>query len=993
MRQVVDFRSSNGDTGYPESDAILPVADGESANQAVLRRPTENTRLRTETLRTLLREYACLADTHTRLYSAVQGNPITFDGVYPGNSGVFTIGTDLVVLSMGSPGRSTSYPYIGSSKAALSVGTPASNEVVFTSVKKQWEGSSFPAADANAIAVEIVAGSSVTVTLKGPNLDHIYITIVSGTTTCNDVISAVNGSAANTLVLASLGAGSTGTNAAGLWGTAQWGGDYTKRFLKGGVAGVIHKISSSVLSTFFAASTANRIQEGDMIGIWYDKNVDTAGTGGRLQSTYENGNYALTAGQLFNSRREPEKVPNGIPICKCISATTLLFADGSYIQNGFPAPLGFDSLQWQFVSWGDANLAAYCYNGVNEGIQRVTTGTHGHNPAVSIREAFENTDEQVHYLRGHTAAYYSVTDGSTTTGGQFDSSTGIQDAIAAAQAANGGTILVRRGTYAISVKQTCTKPIRIIATEGPVTVQTFVDEALTFQTNNHSLEGLYFIGITSSFEILWASTSASLHVKDCTFQTSGLKFSTTGHVEFNNCTFSSIAATYAIGSSAASLRMVDCTINANATAFQITSAGKHELVNCVISVTNAWKAFECTNCGGPLVLTDVTIWCEPFGIPVVELNNTPANITNLTFMMTAGGESVSSNLLRIEGKNVYCTNVKMNLMARQLKYAGTNSPIYAIGDNIVLDHIELHNFYIPFGATWLDTLTGVYPMICIAGATGDGTKGTVTLQHSKVHTMYTASKSGVGTDIMSGAIVGAPGRSSSNFGTGGCQATYKESGRIIVDDLTVDATVKYARGDNALSRFVAVTNLQNGSIVKNCNFSVGTYKYVVHAVNARDVTIENNLFMFGFGQTYGTGESEYECLKLIYVTMDADMATFDGQHIKVLNNRALVHDFVYGAQTTLFRYFHIEGKSGDPTYAPDVRGNQVTNNDVVANKGNVGIYIKYSYGPVFQANTGSFQGGGSPVSAEFGYDSGSVSVPCPDFGNWATFNRGVVVNV
>jgi len=809
MRQVIDFRSSNGDTDYPESNAILPVTDGEAANQTIFRRPTENTRLRTELLRTVLHEHACLVDANTHLYSAVPGNPTTFEGVYPANSGTFLLGTDLVLVSFGSPGRSTSYPYVGSSKASLSVGTPSSNEVVFTSVKKQWEGSAFPAADANAISVEIVAGASLTVTLKGAsgNLNHIYITIVSGTTTCNDLITAVNVSAANTLVLASLGSGSTGTNAAALWGAPQWSGDYTQRFLKGGVAGVLHTITPTVLATFFAASTANRIQEGDMIGVWYDKNVDTTGTGGRLQSTYENGNYVLTAGQLFNSRRQPEKIPNCIPICKAINSTTLLFADGSLIQVGYPAPLGFDSLQ---ISWAYNGMAGLynCYDGVNEGVKRVSTGTHPHNPALTNREAFENIDEQVYALRGHTGVFVSVTDGSASTGGQYNGPGGLRAAFLALAAANGGTIHVRKGSYTFSVNLSTTKAIRIIGVEEGVTItanhpsgyaMTFTSSAAGSRIENVNL-------ISGSGPDLLDVQAANVTIEQCQL---------TGNGRLLNVT------------STAKLRVLDTQITGTGVGQQLIymaaggSSGMFD--NCTITVPDNNIGLNAT-AGVRLVISNTKIICSPFTTAqwVVSIEGGIIRLDNVEWTVTGTGD-IYTSLLNVQADALVATNLYFNMANQLLRFAANNSPIILVSPNGVVDGLTIINAgKIPTSGGDGFILNYLVPYVRV---TGFG--GLVTIRNAKL--------SGF---VMSGAPSGA-----AQFTVFGDQSAaaqrYTIEGSGVFEDVYVD--LSGLTHTDIAAYYACFSGIQPESMFDDCKIELGATGYLTHGwyvIDTTDVTIE-----------------------------------------------------------------------------------------------------------------------------------------------------------
>jgi hypothetical protein len=494
MRHVVDFRT-NSDLGEFDANSIVPYVDGEPAGQTVFRRPPENLRTRSDTLRGLVRNHVVLLDLNQAGPLMWGGGTITFAGASATYTGIFTTSADLLVSSFATPGDDTiPTTYIGSTQAVLMVGTPASNQVVFTSVQKQFQGATLATADASWISVEIVHTGSVSIVVN--DLHNIYITINAGTTTCNDVIAAVAGlPAAAALVTATLGGGSTGTNPAATWTTTDWAGNYARRFLEGGVAGVTHVVPASAFSNFFA-TPANVLRKGDTLAIWYNTDIDATGTGGRFQSTPENANTVLAAANLFNSRREPAKIPNSIPICKCVNDDLLIFADGSYIYRGTPAELHADSTL--LLSAEDGLLSTPL------GWVRLNAGTH--TPPTTIRQALDNTDQdldtvmtEVETARSstifgaagsldarceagdtHSRAFVSVTDGTLSTGGLYNGTTALETAILAMEAGEGGRILVRRGNYTISTALVISSAITIIGVEDDVIITSSVVGSRTF---------------------------------------------------------------------------------------------------------------------------------------------------------------------------------------------------------------------------------------------------------------------------------------------------------------------------------------------------------------------------------------------------------------------------------------------------------------------------------------------------------------------------------
>lgn len=548
MRHIVDFRT-NSDTGEIDADAVIPYLDGEAANQTTFRRPVENTRSRTEVLRTHMREHVLMRDIDRNGPGLWGGGTITFYGTAAGGGdGKFTVGSSLYVVPMITPGDGvgSTPPYIASSKALLTIGTLGSNQVIVTSVKKQFEGSDLAKADANRLSVEVLNDTAESIVLEGASGDvnNIKIKIISGTTTAQDLVDLINNDVTVTqYVTAALEGTSTGTNNADLWGPSQWGSDFSQRFLQGGYPGVVHEIPFGNINSFFAAHAENPLKKGDTLAIAYDKIIDDGGIGGVLQSTTENGNTVMSAGSLINTRREPERCANAIAICKCIDNDTILFIDGSYIKKDVAASLYFDS--------GSVTNAALLGAIDTTGWTRMHQSPGAHIPPTNIQESLNNADdifqsvmaeieaarnssvygaqssldarmepadveinnarnsatygakasldlrieapeleiggarvtdplqpggggytdlaERLSRHAGHAAATVTV----SSVAGDDAMFTTIDAAITALNAADGGTILVRKGTsaYSITGPITVSKPTRIIAVEPGIEIE------------------------------------------------------------------------------------------------------------------------------------------------------------------------------------------------------------------------------------------------------------------------------------------------------------------------------------------------------------------------------------------------------------------------------------------------------------------------------------------------------------------------------------------
>lgn len=485
----IDFRNAS-DSGEAESAAIQPYTNGEPANQTVLRRPTENNRTRSDVLRSILREMVILADIDRNM-AVHGGGTITWGGAAATYTGQFTLGADLNLMPFATPGGSVTVPYVESTNAVLSVGTPSTNELVFTSKFRQWEQTGADpdiAKDANRISIEIRDTGSVSVAVEGATGEenNIVIGVDFGTSTCQNVIDAVTADVnANKLVTVTLGSGTLGSATSPKFSEAEWGTDFSVRYLRGGAGGTVHVITNANLSAFWGAHAENPLKKGDTLAIWYDQLLELATDGGRFQSVPENSNITIPSGALFNTRREPEKIPNCVPICKCIDDDTLLFIDGSYIVRGIPATLTEDS-------FGGGNGSIDSSSWV-----RIDAAPGPHVPPSTIQETLNNTDAvidaamteienarssaltgahanldtRLEQAEGFFPTYVLDAAGSS---GHYTGATAFSDAIVALAtgSASGATMILRPGTYTMPTSNiVLTKRIWVVAAAEGVTIQ------------------------------------------------------------------------------------------------------------------------------------------------------------------------------------------------------------------------------------------------------------------------------------------------------------------------------------------------------------------------------------------------------------------------------------------------------------------------------------------------------------------------------------------
>jgi len=173
-----------------------------------------------------------------------------------------------------------------------------------------------------------------------------------GTVTLEDVRAALEGDLdiTNLVSIPILGTGDTGTVIDVADVAAPPAGEFIfdKEYQR-----ELHLISNVALQAFFNINppTApypfpNQLKDGDTLGIYYPyikdpeaffgPHADPTKVGGRRQATLTNNALAAVvetdSSQLFNSTYEPEKVAQGIPICKRIG-DDLIFIDGTIVKG------------------------------------------------------------------------------------------------------------------------------------------------------------------------------------------------------------------------------------------------------------------------------------------------------------------------------------------------------------------------------------------------------------------------------------------------------------------------------------------------------------------------------------------------------------------------------------------------------------------------------------------------------------------------------------
>ena len=316
------------DSGENAEESIKPYSNAEAVNQTVLRRPTENLRARTETLRTEVSDLKYLADSNT---AWLIESDCTFS--------MSKVGADYTVIA--TAGNITLRPYNRPrvvTAGTLTLTSPLapvgpyteSSQLILTSQLKSYE-------DGNDILVTLQEGTTASV--DAPDIGAgepapYYITVIyEAGDTFADVEAQINGDAnASALIVAS---------------TNDPDGDETLAFdvptTDGRVNGSFEPEEHTFTHVDFNALSP--IQIGDTLAVGYELGlIDTAGgptLGGRRQSYADGNSSEDVSGNLVNLTANPEKIPFAIPICTLNNQEQLVFIDGTYVSlDDAPIALG-----------------------------------------------------------------------------------------------------------------------------------------------------------------------------------------------------------------------------------------------------------------------------------------------------------------------------------------------------------------------------------------------------------------------------------------------------------------------------------------------------------------------------------------------------------------------------------------------------------------------------------------------------------------------------
>lgn len=370
--QLIDLESGSvatGDSGErTDADAIKPIDAGERVQAAVIDRPFENLRARTEELRQKVEELLYRADADKWIITG--GNTIgqvTVPGAaafptvsWNATTGIFVPSAAIVVQPFVSPNTDIfalqQYTFAAASTFILEANDDVlglapvlSGDILYdyqlaNSIRIIWE-----------VSASLGFGVFCVATLEG-SPDHIVRIVIrnDSTTLASHVEAALNTILAPVIAASPIkfslgGLGTTVIDLADIAG-------YEDVVLTGTYSRELHRIATAELAAFFAIPAYTLTDDGDGIGIWYEDLIDPdpAERGGRRQATPTTfvdaaplvlpPNTEVPSSKLFKFSLEPEKIPGCIPLCRRIG-TYLVFIDGTIVNHT------------QTVSFGNADFA------------------------------------------------------------------------------------------------------------------------------------------------------------------------------------------------------------------------------------------------------------------------------------------------------------------------------------------------------------------------------------------------------------------------------------------------------------------------------------------------------------------------------------------------------------------------------------------------------------------------------------------------------------
>ena len=347
--QNVHFEDiSGGDTGErADTTAIQPYVAGEKVKAAILDRPLENLRGRTEILRSEIEDLKYLVDSNIRWIISSGG----ISGVATGHNqpkvvacpspvlGTFTIsGTEIVLQPINTPKTDkkteATYEFGGGTSSLTFTSTLFGYEQPKNGGANPLPRGTWQRIQWSRAAASTLGANHCSVALEGNPVHILHITVATEETT---TVAELHAQLDLTTSMATFGFAevvATGDET----DTISWaaitgvGEDYE---FTSTVDREMHYLSKVQIDAYFTAYGA--LTDGDTLSIGYPFLVDPATPvtkGGRRQATPTSGspNTEVSSSQLFVSSTAPYLIPLSIPICKRVGSD-LIFIDGTIFRG------------------------------------------------------------------------------------------------------------------------------------------------------------------------------------------------------------------------------------------------------------------------------------------------------------------------------------------------------------------------------------------------------------------------------------------------------------------------------------------------------------------------------------------------------------------------------------------------------------------------------------------------------------------------------------
>ena len=488
MPKIYDQQTTfkrGGDSGQNNDASIQPIAGGEALWEDPLNRSPGNLRHRTEALRTAVDDLRYYADYDRALILRADATTFTFTQEDPsGDPGAYRLnmtGGPLWVIpaltpgthSGGRPGGARMFVQNGSEWTPYA-GTLGASDLSFTASSTHTGMRGYADADnlateanglslgANRLTITLVAdaarvGGVSTMALAVTGTPAVNITITYGTlttaTTINDIITKVNADTTSQgtyglshLVRASKSASSFGTSAPPAITNAVFQGAYDAE---------AHQVTLAALDGFFEAQDVatsayfNRLQEGEGLALFFEAGPVERGLsvpkGGRRQSIYDLPNdkegdndpntAPATGWNLFNTGREPEKIPGSVPIGK-MKDGRFIFIDGTIVGT---TPIS--------LSESDVTMNRLAAQSGTTGASLIGYGgsVNWQIPAGTVENALDSVDSILFAATGSSKIGYDGSPNSWIPAGKVDAALDAVDTALARQAATTGAARVGYG--------------------------------------------------------------------------------------------------------------------------------------------------------------------------------------------------------------------------------------------------------------------------------------------------------------------------------------------------------------------------------------------------------------------------------------------------------------------------------------------------------------------------------------------------------------------